>query len=63
MHVGPGGRRNKDQLVGFCRVRVLDAASTSSDVEEMLEEGMLSEAGIQLYFTASCLSEGKLTKF
>ena len=56
-------RRNKDQLVGFCRVRVLDAASTSSGVEEMLEEGMLSEAGIQHYFTASCLSEGKLTKF
>ena len=39
-----GVRRNKDQLVGFCRVRVLDAASASSGIEEMLEEGMLSEA-------------------
>ena len=52
------GVRNKHQLVGFCRVRVLDAASTSSGVEEMPEEGMLSEAGIQLYFTASCLWHG-----
>ena len=38
------GVRNKHQLVGFCRVRVLDAARASSDIEEMLEGGILSEA-------------------
>ena len=36
--------RNKHQLVGFCRVRVLDAARACSGIEGMLEGGILSEA-------------------
>ena len=36
--------RNKHQLAGCCRVRVLGAASASSGIEAMLEEGILSEA-------------------
>ena len=38
------GVRNKPQLVGVCRVRVLDAARACSGIEVMLEEGILSEA-------------------